>query len=495
MYHSPMFNRDEKVIRFCILTFITSCARIAKICGKGEKLNRKQIIVIPIVLLLSFIVHNQTQGLDPTQRSTLVIIVIAIVLWFTEAVPLSTTALLVPILQVFLRVQGLQEALSPFFSPTVMLLFGGFMLTRAIEKHGVDEYIAYLIVSRAKSGFRFLVLSIMMVTGFLSMWISNTASAALLITMGLKITRGMNDKSGNVEKIMVLAVAHSATAGGVSTLIGTTTTAMAAASLGGIGYDMGFMEWMGYGFPVTLILTLISWVTLFILFPTTIKEVPPIEREFTELTPKQKHTILVFALAVLAWLTGRLPDPIANLIGFDGHGYSSAFVAGVVVLVLSFSGIVEERDLKEARWPTLLLIGGGLSLGAAMEASGLTIVISDLIVGASGGGHPLAIIALIVFAGSGVSILMSNTASAGIILPIAISLADTTGMSPVILAAVVGIGSSMDFMLPIGTPPNAIAYSTGKVSMKEMIKAGALLDLAGTVCTILLAYLLWPYVF
>jgi sodium-dependent dicarboxylate transporter 2/3/5 len=167
-------------------------------------------------------------------------------------------------------------------------------------------------------------------------------------------------------------------------------------------------------------------------------------------------------------------------------------VAAIIAVFLLVSDLVDERDLSRANWSTLLLIGGGLSLGEALETSGLVIRISEGLMSLTSGRSDVVIISLVAAFGLGISIIASNTASAGIFLPIAIGLGLSTGVSPVILAVVVGIATSLDFMLPVGTPPNAIAYSTGKVKMGEMIKAGIILDLVGVIVTISLAYFLWP---
>ncbi|MCW4012768.1 MAG: DASS family sodium-coupled anion symporter [Candidatus Bathyarchaeota archaeon] len=458
-------------------------------------MDKKRIITLAAVTLLAVIAFTQTSSfLTIEQRYAMVVLVYASGLWVTEAVPLAATAILIPLLQAFFGIQGFKAALVPFFDTTVMLLLGGFMLAVAVEKYDLDEYFAYLILSKVKAGAKGIVLAVMFATGFLSMWISNSASAALLITMALKITDQVKDKQGNFSKIMVLAIAYSATAGGLSTLVGTTTCAMAAASLKTtVGYDISFLGWMVYGAPIAVLQILVIWVVLFMIFPTDVKEIPPIERPPSELSNKQKLTLGVFTFAVLAWLTGKLPDPIANVIGWSGHGYSSSMVAATVLILLYFTDLIEEQDIKNGKWSTLLLIGGGLSLGAALEVTGLVNVISDWLMGLTSGGSPLLAIIIVVVSGLGISIIASNTASAGIFLPIAIGLGQKIGFSPVILAVAVGISTSLDFMLPVGTPPNAIAYSTGKVSMPEMIKAGILLDISGAILTIIMAYLLWPY--
>ena len=336
-------------------------------------------------------------------------------------------------------------------------------------------------------------MAVMFATGFLSMWISNSAATALLIAMALKITDQVKDQKGNFSKIMVLSIAYSATAGGLSTLVGTTTCAMAAASLKTmVGYDISFLGWMAYGLPIAFVQILVIWVVLFAIFPTDVKNIPRIERPDNKLSSKQKQTLAVFIFAVLAWLTGSLPEPIVNLIGWKGHGYSSSMVAAMILILLYFTDLIEDQDIKNGKWSTLLLIGGGLSLGAAIEVTGLVNVISDWLMTLTSGGTPIIAIIIVVVSGLGISIIASNTASAGIFLPIAIGLGQKIGFSPVILAVAVGISTSLDFMLPVGTPPNAIAYSTGKVSMPEMIKAGVLMDIAGALITIILAYLLWP---
>ena len=458
------------------------------------RLDRKRVAVTIAVILICYIAYNITaDSLSTSERAALVVLIAASGLWTTEAVPLVATSLLIPLLQSLLGIQDFRAALAPFFDPVNMLLLGGFLLAVSVEKYDLDEFFAYQIVSRVKTGVRGVVLIIMLTTGFLSMWISNTASAALMITMALKITQDVQDKKGNFSKIMVLAIAYSATAGGLSTLVGTTTCAMAAASIKDlVGVEITFLGWVFYGLPISVIMILVVWVLLFALFPTDVNEVPKIGYELKPLSEKQKHTLIIFVASIFAWLTSKLPIPIASLIGWSGHGYSSSIIAAMIAIALFYVGLLDQNDVRQANWSIILLIGVGLSLGKALEVSGLVIKISELLLLFTGGGSPLLVIALVTVFGLGISIVASNTASAGIFLPIAIGLGQSTGISPVILAVAVGISTSLDFMLPVGTPPNAIAYSTGKVSMGEMIKAGIILDLLGAAITILLAWLFWP---
>jgi len=457
-------------------------------------LDPRSGIALAAVTVVSIFAFYWTQGaLGLAERNALVVLIVAAGLWMTEAIPLVATSLLIPLLQSLIGVQSFKEALSPFFDPVVMLLLGGFLLAIAVEKQDLDEYFAHQILSRVQADARIVILVIMATTAFLSMWISNTASTALMLTMALRLTEGVSDQRGNFSKIVVLSIAYSATAGGLATLVGTTTCAMAVGSLRDlVGYEITFLGWMFFGVPISVLLILAIWAVLFLVFPTEVRSIPALEFESKALSGRQRLTLMVFVFSILLWVTGELPEPLVDAIGWPGHGMSSSVVAAVIAVLLLVSGLVDERDLPRVNWNTLLLIGGGLSLGAALEVSGLVGRIGESLMALTGGRSGLLTIALVAVFGLGISIIASNTASAGILLPIAIGLGTSTGVSPVILAVVVGISTSLDFMLPVGTPPNAIAYSTGRVKMGEMIKAGIVLDVVGALITVGLAWLLWP---
>jgi len=457
--------------------------------------DTKKAISLAAVAVIAILSSYATSGiLSEVERSALIVLVTAAGLWTTEAVPLVATSFIIPLLQTLLGIQSFKAALTPFFDPVVMLLLGGFLLALAVEKNDLDEFFAYQMISKFKADARFMVLIFMVTTAFLSMWISNTASTALMLTMALRLTETVKDKRGNFSKILVLSIAYSATAGGLSTLVGTTTCAMAAGFLKDmIGYEITFLGWMGFGLPITLLMVLTIWVVLLAIFPIDVEEITSLSIHRKPLTEKGRLTLVVFIFSILLWITGRLPEPITQALGWSGHGLSSSVVAGIIAVLLFASDIIDERDLGRANWSTLLLIGGGLSLGGALDVSGLVLRISDSLMLLTGGRPEIVTIALVAVFGLGISIFASNTASAGILLPIAISLGSTTSISPIILAVVIGISTSLDFMLPVGTPPNAIAYSTGKVSMRDMIKAGFALDVIGVTITIFLASYLWPY--
>ncbi len=454
--------------------------------GRGAK-----FIAVASASALSF--YASSGLLAQGERCALTLLILAAGLWMTEALPLAATSLLIPLLQSMLGIQGFREALQPFFDPVVMLLLGGFLLAVAVDKHDLDEYIAHQILSRFGGDARLLILLTMLTTALLSMWISNTASTALMLAIALRMTEEVRDSRGNLSKILVLGVAYSATVGGLATLVGTTTTAMAAGMLREMtGYEITFLGWSLLGLPITLTMIPIIWLLLLTLFPTDVKRLPTLEVEL-EMNPRQRLTLILFASSIVLWATGRLPEPLARLLGWGGHGLSSGAVAALIGFLLFLTGLLDEHDISRVDWGTLLLIGGGLSLGSALKVSGLTARIGRVIL--SLGGLPTSMtLLLIAFLSLGVSIIASNTASAGILLPIVIGMSGAMGIRASIPAAVVGIATSLDFMLPVGTPPNAIAYSTGKVSLREMIKAGILLDIIGGLLTTLMALILWPHI-
>jgi sodium-dependent dicarboxylate transporter 2/3/5 len=364
-----------------------------------------------------------------------------------------------------------------------------------VEKHELDKYIAQKIVNSIRAGPRYIILVMMLTTSILSMWITNTASTALMIPLVIKLSQGTSEEEGNFAKICVLSIAYSATAGGLGTLLGTSTPPMATSLIDKItGYQISFLEWIFYGFPVTISMVFIIWYTLFRIFPTNVRELAYKAEEQSTLDTEQKLGIIVFLISVALWVTGKIPAPIARLIGWSGHGMSTAMVAGIIAVLLFLTGLLDKDDISDARWSTILLIGGSLSLGSSMAISGLNATISEALVPITQGLSKTLVLFIVGFFGLGVSIIASNTASAGIILPIAIGLGEQTGLSPIVLGILVGVTTSLDFMLPVGTPPNAIAYSSDKVDMSDMIKAGILLDISGIIIAVLLARFVWPYI-
>ncbi|MEM2202282.1 MAG: DASS family sodium-coupled anion symporter [Candidatus Bathyarchaeia archaeon] len=435
--------------------------------------------------------------LEEPMRLTFTLLIFASGLWITELLPMGVTALIIAVAQPLLGIQTFEKALAPFFSPTVVLILGSFFLALAFEKQDLDEALAYRIVMRLGDDAKKLVLGLMFTTAFLSMWLSNTATAALMITLALSLTvkfDGKKDKE-NFSKAMVLGIAYSASVGGIATLIGTPPNMVAAGMLRElVGYNLTFLEWILYGLPITVVLVFLIWILLFKLFPVGKISVQKPKTETVALNARQKLTLAVFVLAAFLWITSSLPESLAAFLGWSGHGLSAGLIALFSAVILFFTGILNQHDIPRADWNTVLLFGGGLSLGAAMDTSGLTDWIGRSLATTVGGGSPVALFVILGFSALLFTMVASNTASANVFVPIAISVSLAAGISPVVSAVLVAVCCSLDFMLPVGTPPNAIAYSTGKVKVKEMVKTGLLLDVIGALITILLAVTLWPLI-
>ncbi len=318
-----------------------------------------------------------------------------------------------------------------------------------------------------------------------------------MVTLALSLTvkyEREKDKE-NFYKVAVLGIAYSASVGGIATLIGTPPNMVAAGMLQElVGYNLTFLGWMLYGLPITAIFVLLIWVLLFRLFPVEATIVQKPEKKTAVLNVKQKLTLSVFVLAAVLWVTSSLPESLADIFGWRGHGLSSGLVALLVTIILFLMGVLNQHDIPRVDRNTVLLFGGGLSLGAAMEVSGLTDWVGQSLAITVGGGS-LAILFLVLgFSALLFTIVASNTASANLFVPIAISVSLAVGISPVVSAVLVAVCSSLDFMLPVGTPPNAIAYSTGKVKVREMVKAGLILDIVGALVAVTFALTFWPLI-
>lgn len=449
------------------------------------------------VAVLALLAYVLTAPLESGMRLTFALLALASALWITEALPLGVTALIIALAQPLLGIQPFKEALEPFFDPIIALFLGALLLAIAFEKQDLDEVLAQRILERLGNNAKTLVLGMMLISAFLAMWMTITATAALMIPLALRLTveqKRDKDKE-NFSKIMVLGMAYSASAGAIASLIGTPPNLIAAGMLQRmVNYNLTFLKWSLYGLPITFVLILLIWVLLFKVFPIEAKKVQKPEQKITSLSLKQKLTLAIFVFAVVLWITRRLPDPIVALIGWEGHGISESMVAVFVAILLFLPGLLGQNDISKVDWNTLLLFGGGLSLGSALEVSGLTMWIGQNLTTAVGTGSHTTLFIILGFSALIFTMIASNTACANIFIPIAISVGLATGINTTILAVFTAIVSTLDFMLPIGTPANAIAYSTGKVKMREMVKTGLLLDIVGVLLTILFALTVWTLI-
>ena len=470
----------------------------------------------PVVWL--FLLLAAPASLSAAGRQVLGIAGWMAVWWLGEPVPLGATSLLPIVLFPLLGVRSAKDAAAPYANELVFLFLAGFLLAAALEKWNAHSRIAYGIVSGIGGGARRAVLAVMLATGFISMWISNTATAAMMYPIALAIGAlfGAGTAADRTRTALMLGVAYSASIGGVGTLLGTPPNLIFAGAARELaGREVSFVDFMKIGTPIVAVLLPLCWVLLvFVLFRGKVDMGADARRTLRErraalgpIRGGEARTIVIFLLTVAGWLLRERKDLGAVTIpGLSdlapGLTDASVGLAGALLLFVTSdraprSGgrpLLTWREAREIPWEVLLLFGGGLSLAAAMESSGLAGWLGGNL-GSLAGSSRLAVyggLALVVLV---LSELASNTAVAAMAMPIAASLAPAVGEPPLALMLVAALAASTGFALPVATPPNAIVFGSGQVSVRQMARAGILLDLIAIAVIVLAVLLLYPAVF
>lgn len=481
---------------------------------RHSALARGGLYAGPLVALLTHYLTGPDFSLALSDPARLVAAVAAWMAcwWVSEAVPLGATALLPLVLFPLLGVSSIGAAAAPFADPLIFLFLGGFLLGVAFEKSGLHQRVALLAVWLVGSRPAALVAGVMAATALISMWVSNTASAmmmlpiaASLVAISERVTHTTTPQpatspSANspLAYCLYLGIAYAATFGGLGTPIGTPPNAFAVAFLEKQhNHTIGFREWMIAAAPLVLSLLFITWFLLTrVLHP--LRAVPRLPgRDFA--TPRLKAlgplsgaewtTLAVFLFAVVGWIAR---EPISRALGLvdlrpDGSSISRLTDAGVAItaalllFVLPTAGrragrtVLHAPDFERVPWGVLILFGGGLSLAAAMDASGLTNAIGSAFAGLRG-VHPFVLLLLVAAVVTALSELASNTAVAATLIPVLASAAPAIGVDPVLLIFPATLACSFGFMLPVATPPNAIVYATGRITASRMMRAGFIID-------------------
>lgn len=419
-------------------------------------------------IALAALVHAVTPPPDAT-RAGLALFVLIGGLWMTQALHLSVTALLVPLLAVLAGLLSVRDALASFANPIIFLFLGGFALAAALRRHGLDGALAAAVMRPAGGRRAHAVLLLFALTAALSMWISNTATAAMMLPLALGLLQG-DDTIGAREKTFVLlGLAYSASIGGIGTLVGSPPNAIAAAQAG-----IDFAGWLRIGLPmVALLAPLMVGVLWLLLRPQLGGRFEAAAHEPLVWTRERRLTVAIFALTATGWIAGA---PLGRLLGIGGDVDSVVAIAAVVALVAT--GVLTWPDVeRRTEWGVLLLFGGGLALSHVMGTSGASRFLADGLVALLRDAPAwlllLGVIAFVVF----LTELVSNTASAALLVPIFLGVAGALGLSPTLLAAAIGVGASCAFMLPVATPPNAIVFGTGDVPAGAMMRCGLVLNL------------------
>ncbi len=365
--------------------------------------------------------------------------------------------------------------------PIIILFLGGFLLASAAVKYNLEKNLTRILLKPFGSRPKSILFGLMLVTALLSAFMSNTATTAMMITVVLPIIAQL--KPGDKFRTGVaLSIPVAANIGGIATPIGTPPNAVAIAALANKGHHIAFSTWMVIAVPLVLIALVFAWRLLLVLFPASTDRVEMKMEGTFDQSFRAKILYVVFALTVLLWVTEKL------------HGISSSAIAFLPVAILPAFGVVGKEDIRGLSWEVLWLVAGGISLGISLKETGLAAwMIAQVPWGNLGTIGMLAVFAL-------VSIIMANfvshTVTATLLVPLAISLASTGLIDPgstlMITAVVIAIGSSMGMSLPISTPPNAIAISTGMVETPQMARVGIIIAVVGFFLVLAMAWLFWP---
>lgn len=442
----------------------------------------------------------------PAWRTAAVGLLMAI-WWMTEAIPIAATALVPLVLFPILGIADIGAAAAPYANPLIFLFLGGFLIAAGMERWNLHRRIALRIIHMMGPRPGAILAGFTAASAFLSMWVSNTATAIMMLPIGLSVValvRREGDPQGdNFATALMLIIAYACSLGGMSTLIGTPPNAFFAGfMLESYGVSIGFVEWMQIGLPLTIIaLPLMYFVLTRVVYPVKIREIPGgasfIASELAAMGSMERAERMVAAVffsAALLWITRPLLEPVVP--GLSDAGIAMSM--GLLLFLLPADAsrgvfLLEWDDAERLPWGVLILFGGGLSLASAIDGTGLaawlgsqTELITD---------WPLFLVILVVTAAIVfLTELTSNIATAAAFLPIVASVAVGLGHSPVVLAVPAVLAASCAFMLPVATPPNAIVYGSSFVTIPKMAKAGIVLNVLFVFVVSLLSYFLLPLV-
>lgn len=441
----------------------------------------KGVVITAISAIVSYFLYTSVFPFDDMVNRGLALLVFVGTLWLTEAIHVTATAILVPLIAMLIGIPDFEtkKALAHFADPIIFVFFGGFALAATMHVQKLDKKIAFGLVGLAKGHLGVAVLLIFAVTAGLSMWISNTATAAMMLPLALGLlTQIDKEKDRNTFVFVLLGIAYSASIGGLGTLVGSPPNAIAAKAL-----DLDFAGWMSFGLPMMLVMMPLLLGAMYLVLKPNLNQKVTMQQEHIPMTLPRILTMVIFVVTAVSWIFGK---QLGEMIGFKSPDTVIALFAAVAVLVC---GLVSWRQVSDnTDWGVLMLFGGGIALSVVMEKSGASKVLGEQIANwlsvAPAFVVILAIAAFIIF----LTEFTSNTASAALLVPVFAPIGVQLGLPKELLVMVIGIGASCAFMLPVATPPNAIVMGTGYIKQKEMMKVGFVLNIVSIAIVTIWAY-------
>lgn len=433
--------------------------------------------------------------------------------WATEAIPVAITAFLPLVLFPILGVSAIGEISSPYAHPIIYLFFGGFVVALAIERCGLHRRIALGVFRMVGTNARALVGGFMLAAAIVSMWISNTSTTLMLLPIAVSVVTVIGEtmpdldvrQRSNFSIALLLGLAYGATLGGVATLVGTPPNAFMVGFMSdSYGVEVDFARWMLVGVPVSAVLLPIAWLTLTrIIFPVSftasadaMKHIGHMRTALGPMSTAEVRTAMLFAFLVIGWVgRGFLSGvPVIGSISDTGIAMIAAVGAFLIPSGKDGKALMVWEDMGKLPWGVLILFGGGLALASAVASSGLALWLGEQLAPLGALNLALLVIvatALVIF----LTELTSNLATTATFLPVIAAIAVETGQDPLVFVIPVTLAASCAFMLPVATPPNAIVFSSGLVSIPHMARAGFLLNIVAIAVLAMAALWLSPVVF
>lgn len=452
-------------------------------------------------------------GLNAAACKAVAVAVLMISWWIMEAMPMPVVALIPLALFPLFGISTMEETSKAYSNPVVFLFMGGFMIGLAIEKWNLHKRIALHIVKQTGTGGNRIILGFIIATGFLSMWLSNTATTMMMFPIALSVIAVMKDheQSGtsikNFSLVLMLVIAYASNIGGMATIIGTPPN---VAFVGFIekkyGYNIAFADWMLVCTPLALLLLAsLYFILAGLLFPNRIKHSKEAHQFINDeikalgpLSPSEKKVLFVFIITASLWIFKDLLNKL-NLFKLDDNMIA---ILGALLLFIIPTGkdeegntktILEWSDTSKMAWGILLLFGGGIALANALEKAGVMALIGNSLAGYSNISS-LGLVLLITVVSIFLSEVMSNIAQVIVLSPVLAALADALHMDPLLLGIPMTLAASAASMLPMGTPPNAIVFSSGYIKLKDMLKAGFVMNIISIIIITIFCWGVLPHV-
>ena len=471
---------------------------------------RKLGFWIGLLLFFSIVLNPTPESLSIEGWHVAAVALLMAAWWGTEAVPLPVTALIPLAALPLLQVSSLKETAISYANPHIFLFLGGFILALAIQRSGLHKRLALSVVSKVNASAGSIVGTFMCISFFISMWVMNTSTTLMLLPICLAICvnikealPGLSNKQiKNFEIALFLGIAYASSIGGMSSLIGTAPNIVFAGFMQeNFNIDISFLDWMKIALPIGLMMLVASFIILTkFIYPSTFEinaatknKIKQALEELGKISRDEKKVFIIFLIAASLWIGRPYLKYHEMLSGLTDAGI--AILAAIILFILPSdnkkSNLLEWDETKKLPWGLLLLFGGGLSLASSISSSGLGQWLGtsfSLLVELKPWLIILLITTFIVF----LTELTSNTATTSTFLPIATSIAVAISVAPISIAIPLVMASSLAFMLPVATPPNAIVYGSGKITITNMIKAGFILNLIGILIISLVSHYLLP---